>query len=228
MSIQVKDAGGTPVTINTINDLLLLVGEVQADPTANTLLARLKALQDNTDGLEAAVTGATPAGELHIGEVGGNSAVVGAAFNRPADTTTYAVGDVVAPSPVAVLSFSAARKNGGTGVITGVRLSKSTNTLSGAVFRVHFFKNAPVTLPSADNVAFAGAVSGIAAVAIGYVDVTMDQAYTDGAKGFASINAKAFAAAGGSPNLYALIEARGAYTPGNAETFTLEVECLRD
>ncbi len=57
MTISVKDATGTPQTVSTLDDLIALVGAVTASPTANTLLARLKALQDNTDGLEGFTDG---------------------------------------------------------------------------------------------------------------------------------------------------------------------------
>jgi len=70
MTISVKDASGVPTSINTINDLMALVGEVQASPTSNTVLDRLKTiaaglttlqgyvdgLEGYTDGLETLVT----------------------------------------------------------------------------------------------------------------------------------------------------------------------------
>lgn len=64
MTISVKDASGVPTSINTINDLMDLVGEVQASPTANTVLDRLKTLatalttlQGYVDGLEGYTDG---------------------------------------------------------------------------------------------------------------------------------------------------------------------------
>lgn len=172
------------------------------------------------------------AGEERIGAVGGSTAIATAALNRPADTTAYAVGDLVANSATAgsvvPLQLPAARKNGGTGRITRARLTKSSPSLTNALFRVHLFRTAPgVTV--GDNGALAGAMSGALAY-LGAVDVTMDQAFTDGAKGFASPNEGflSFEAAAGSQALYALIEARGAYTPASAETFTLALEVDRD
>ncbi|MET4482986.1 hypothetical protein [Bradyrhizobium sp. F1.13.3] len=167
------------------------------------------------------------AGENHLGEVGGNTAVAGGSITRQANTTAYALGQHIAAATAAAIPCAIARKNAGTGVITGVRLSKSGNVLTNASFRVHLFKTAPATLP-VDAAAFAAGVSGVSAIALGYVDITMDQQYSDGAKGFASIQAKAFDAAAGSQNIYALIEARGAYTPASGETFTLALEALRD
>ncbi len=49
---------GAGVDAKTLNDLATLIGEVQAAPTANTLLARLKSLEDKID---AITSGTTPA-----------------------------------------------------------------------------------------------------------------------------------------------------------------------
>ena len=195
------------------------------------LEALATALNGYVDGLEALAAAATPAGELHIGEVGGNTAVVGGSFTRPANTTPYASGQLVANSATAgsivPVPCSVARKNDGTGVLQGLRLSKSGPSLTNAAFRVHLFKTAP-TSSVGDAGTFAGAVTGVAALALGYYDITMDQSYSDGAKGFVAIPGKAFDAAAGSQNIYALIEARGAYTPTSSETFTVALESLRD
>jgi hypothetical protein len=179
----------------------------------------------------AAVQAATPAGELHIGEIGGNSAVVGGSFARLANATAYALGQLVANSATAgtvtPIACAVARKNAGTGVLTGLRLSKTGTSVINALFRVHLFKTAPTTTV-ADAGVFAGAVNGVTSIALGYVDVTLDQSYSDGAKGFVAIQAKAFDTAAGSQNIYALIEARAAYTPVSGETFTVSLEVLRD
>lgn len=46
MTIAVLDKDGSPQTISTIDELLAVMGEVQATPTSNTLLARVKAAVD--------------------------------------------------------------------------------------------------------------------------------------------------------------------------------------
>lgn len=62
-SIVVLDATNTEQTIATMDALLVRVGEVQANPTANTVLDRLKTLattlstiSSSTDGIEALLT----------------------------------------------------------------------------------------------------------------------------------------------------------------------------
>lgn len=182
-------------------------------------------------GLYAQYIAATPAGELHIGEVGGNTAVVGGSFSRPANTTAYALGQLVANSTTAgsvtPITCAVARKNDGTGVLTGLRLHKSGASITNASFRVHLFRSSPTTTVG-DAGTFSGAINGNTSVGIGYFDVTMDQVYSDGAKGYLSFSAKAFTCSTGTPNIFALIEARGAYTPVSGETFTLALEALRD
>ncbi|TYL80171.1 hypothetical protein [Bradyrhizobium cytisi] len=255
MSIVVKDGNGAPQTISTIDDLVSVVATGAKQDTGNTSIGGLTETAPASDTASSGLNGRLQrvaqritsliallpaalgtsgglktepqAGENHLGEVGGNTAVAGGTVTRQANTAAYALGQHIAAATPAAIPCAVARKNAGTGVITGVRLSKSSASLTNASFRVHLFKTAPATLP-ADAATFAAGVSGVAAVALGYVDITMDQAYSDGAKGFASINAKAFDTAAGSQNIYALIEARAAYTPASAEVFTVALEALRD
>jgi hypothetical protein len=167
-----------------------------------------------------------------------NGTIGGGSFTRPANTTAYASGQLVANSTVAgsvvPLSAALARQNAGFGMITGVRLSKNSNGITGASFRVHFFKGLP-TVTVGDGGVLATAYNGIAAIEIGYTDVTMDMAYSDGAKGFAgglknsdgTFRQALFDTNAGTTSLYALLEARGAYTPISGEIFTLAVEATR-
>jgi hypothetical protein len=169
---------------------------------------------------------------LPSGTVGGSS------FVRPANTTAYASGQLVANSTTAgsvvPVTAALARQNAGSGLITGVRLSKTSNGITGASFRVHFFKSLP-TVTVGDGGVLATAYNGIAAIEIGYADVTMDMAYSDGAKGFAgglknsdgTFRQAFFDTNAGTNALYALVEARGAYTPVSGETFTVAVEAAR-
>lgn len=150
-------------------------------------------------------------------------------FTRPADTTAYASGDLVANSTTAASvvasHFAAAGGPGGTGVIRRVTLYKSSAVVTAASFRVHFFLADPATVTNGDNGAFS--VSGVADY-LGAADVTIAQAFTDGAWGAGTPNAGSeitfdiVDAAGVS--IYWLLEARAAYTPASAEVFTLRPE----
>jgi hypothetical protein len=153
----------------------------------------------------------------------------GASFTRPADTTAYASGDLVANSTtagsVSPLSLTVAPVNNGTGVIRRVWLQKSGTSLTNASFRVHLYaQSTAITCANGDNSAWStNSVAGY----IGSYDVTMDRAFTDGAKGFGlpSIGQELFfAAPNGTRAILALLEARAAYTPASAEVFTLTAE----
>ena len=148
-------------------------------------------------------------------------------FTRPDNTTTYAVGDLVANSATAgsvvAPSFRAAAGFGSTGVIRRVRLRKSDDSVTDAVFRVHFFLADPTTVTNGDNGAFL--VSGVADY-LGAADVTIDQAFTDGAFGVDAPNAGTditFDIVSGL-EVFWLLEARAAYIPVSEEVFTLQPE----
>lgn len=162
--------------------------------------------------------------------VGGLAATVTATFNRPADTTAYASGDLLANSTTAgsvvPMTLALGRKATGYGassMIRRLRLRKSGTSITNAAFRVHLYRASP-TPSNGDNGAF---LTNQAANYIGAVDVTMNQAFTDGAGGNGVPNI------GSEINLsvqtvFALVEVRAAYTPISAETFTLEIEVLRN
>lgn len=243
-TISIKDGAGASKTWKVLSsdaastgqltgtNLLLdaagaeVIGQVTASPTANTVLDRLKTIGTNT-------AAATPAGEAHIGEVGGKSAVVSANFNRPADATAYASGDLVANNTtagsVAALAYtSAARVSGGSGMVRRVRLKKSGASVTNASFRVHFYGADPAAstgITNGDN----GAWLTKHASYLGAVDITVDKAFSDAAAGVGVPNS------GGEINyvatnqtIWALIEARAAYTPASGETFTVELELLQN
>jgi hypothetical protein len=74
-----------------------------------------------------------------------------------------------------------------------------------------------------DNGAWLSTMSGY----LGSFDVTVDRAFSNGASG---VGAPSFGSEVSftSQTVYALIEARGAYAPGNAETITLTAEVLQN
>ena len=158
---------------------------------------------------------------------GGRCAVIAAtAFARPSDTTQYAVGDLVADSTTAgsvtPIQWSL-RGDGGAVEVVRVRVQKSTTTASAATFRVHLYESPP-TAANGDNGAWATDVAGY----LGYAEVIM-AAFSDDAYGIGVPGTPIIAqAATGSRLIYGLIEARGAYAPGSAETFTATLEVARE
>lgn len=151
-------------------------------------------------------------------------------FTRPADTTQYAAGDLVANNAtagsVAPLKFSL-NGVGRSGILRRVRIYKSTTTATAASFALNLFTSEP-TVANGDN----GVLSVSANVDswIGRVAVDMSSTAEAGAS-TGLIQASANVEIGISlPNtggtIYGLLEAVGTYTPASAESFTawLEIE----
>lgn len=159
-------------------------------------------------------------------------AVLSGTITRPADTTPYASGDLVANNvtagSVTAIALSGATINpGGKGRVERVRLSKTNVVVTNASFRVHLFTVSPVTFANGDNGAFSS--DGVAGY-LGYCDVTVGQAFTDGSQGVgvpSSGSGIAYEAMTGTSGLYVVLEARGAYTPTSAEIFTVKAEVSR-
>lgn len=148
-----------------------------------------------------------------------------ASFARPADTTAYAVGDLVANSTTAgsVVPLQLQLGTGVSASLRRVRLRKSSTSIANAQFRVHLFRAAPVSA-AGDNAAIS--MTGVASY-LGSIDVTMGQAFTDGAYGdgqFGVAIEQLLRLGAAEDSIYALLEARAAYAPANAETFTLQLE----
>lgn len=150
-------------------------------------------------------------------------------ITRPADTTAYVSGDLVANSTTAgsvtPFSFSnATRVAAGTSEIVGVRLYKSGTSISNANFRIHFYR-ATVTPSNGDNGAWLTPYDNY----VGSFDVTMDKVFTNGAEGAGLPTvgmARRFTLPSGT-TLFALIEVRGAYVPGTSEQFYIRAELSR-
>ena len=153
-------------------------------------------------------------------------------FTRPADTTAYASGDLVANSTTAAnvvpLTFTTS-KLVGQGTITRLRFHKSGNVATNASFTVHIFSADPGVPTNGDNGAFAIAS---AANHIGSVDCDLTTGALSGTAGlskqFAITNGITFdlTASPKERRLYALIRAAAAYTPASAEVFTVTLEIV--
>lgn len=164
----------------------------------------------------------------------GTTVVVGATFSRPADTTPYIAGDLVANSTTAgsvvAMAITVGRVAGGTGMVRRARIKKSGTGVPNASFRLHLYKTDPALstgITNGDN----GVWLTKESTYLGAMDVTVDRVFSDAAKGIGvpvagtEIN---FDCAAGSQTIYALMEARGAYTPVSGETFTVALEVLQN
>jgi hypothetical protein len=156
----------------------------------------------------------------------GATSVLSAFFVRPGDTTPYSVGDLIANNvtagSVVPLSWAVGRANGGTGWIIRGRFIRSEAAATVQNVRLHLYKTSP-TIANGDNVAWSTTQAGY----LGAIDFNVDRQFTDAAQGTGvpiTGPAIAFVCAANSQLVYGLLEARNAYTPLNAEVFTIELE----
>ena len=152
-------------------------------------------------------------------------------FTRPADTTQYGAGDLVANSTTAAsvvpMKWSLQRLSGN-GIIRGARINKSGTAVTAAIFDILLFTADPGVPTNGDNGAF-----GIASAANAFARITVDMA-AGGIVGTAGVfDRSAEVCIGVSQNapdgvIWGLLGAGtgGTYTPASEETFkvTLEIE----
>lgn len=143
-------------------------------------------------------------------------------FSRPADTTSYTSGDLVANSATAgsVVPVSFAVGRGGIKIV-GARLLKTDETdVVNATFSLHFFGASP-TVANGDNGAISHTVSEkFGTIALATMTAGTDDAYAL-ANGGESILPDGLYYYTASGMIYVLIEAKGAYSPASAEVFTV-------
>lgn len=156
-------------------------------------------------------------------------------ITRPADTTAYASGDLVANSTVAasVTPFKftgVSRSVGYKSRIERIGLFTSQALLANGTFRVHLFGKAP-TVTNGDNGAL-DVASNLDAY-LGWFELVLGIIGTgQGAYGYSSrvasnAQADAFHDISTSQDMWALLEARAAYAPLSAQTFTLKAGFLQ-
>lgn len=160
----------------------------------------------------------------------GYAANPSASFTRPADTTAYASGDLIANSTTAgsvvPMQFTVAREAAGSFMIRRVKIATTNASALNTQKRLHLYSAAP-TPANGDNGAFS--TSGRSTY-LGAFDVTIDRAFTDGACGFgvpvtgSDIVVKLAA----GQIIYGLLEARSAITPVSAGTITTTLEVLQN
>jgi hypothetical protein len=174
----------------------------------------------------------SPATPMPVSIITGGSAlprlVTGSTLTRPADTTAYAFGDLVANSTTAGSvtpgTIAAASGNDVAGRIKSARLITSSTSISSAMFRLHLFNSLP-TVTNGDNGVWLPTKAGY----LGSFDITVDRQFSDGAVGLGYPtlgDSLAFTPVTGGVNLYYLLEARGAYTPTSAGTFIPVLEVI--
>jgi hypothetical protein len=143
-----------------------------------------------------------------------------ATFTRPADTTAYAANDLVANSTTAgsvvpmTLNFS---HNNGVWFRSAV-LRKSAATTTNANFRMWFLSALP-TVTNGDNGAIAGTF--LSTVLFDPIAISTSALLTGGGALGAAVSDAGLREL--PSTCFVLLEATAAYTPGNAEVFTLNL-----
>lgn len=160
----------------------------------------------------------------------GATATPSAAITRPADTTAYAIGDLIANSTtvgsVTPMQFAIARVAAGSFSILKARLRKSGTGVTGVSARLHLFSASP-TVTNGDNGAF---LPNQAVSWLGSIDFGSMQAFSDGAvgNGTPSTGSAITVKLDAGQIIYGLLESRGAWTPASSETLTIILEALQD
>jgi len=164
-----------------------------------------------------------------LGTVGGSIVRVDAEVTRPADTTAYAAGDVIANStsaPALGVLAGAARVNGGSGYIVGLRMTTNQKSITPRI-RVVFYNasnpnleddNAPEVTKYADTAKRVGSWD-LAALA-----TPADTTNSDTSQVSDYTMRIPFVAAGGSTSLYFKLVTLDGFTPTSSEKFTLTVK----
>lgn len=151
-------------------------------------------------------------------------------YTRPADTTAYAIGDLVSNNvtagSVTVQSIAAGRIAAGQGLLRRARLvTNHTTGLADILFKLRFWSAAP-TYTNGDNGAYAVATGG--ANFLGAMFATFEQ-FADAAVaiGVPAVGSElAFALASGTAIFWDM-EARTVFTPQSGKTFTLAGEVVQ-
>lgn len=160
----------------------------------------------------------------------GSSLLVAPSYNftRPADTTVYAAGDLVANSTanasVVPLSWTPNPQRAGFWV-TGVLLRFDKSDVANASFRVHLYSATPTFVTAGDNSAFSTVVATGYASWIASFDATLVMKDAAGAAGIAvpteGLIRPQMLAEGAT--VYGLVEALAAYTPKSAGVITAQL-----
>lgn len=223
------------VTLDAIETLI-----TDGNITLSDLEDLLGTIDTDTGAIKTAVEGETPAGENHLGSIGGNSANPEASFNRPDNLTAYTSGDLLAnstiPAGVVAMQFTSARIATGSFTIMRARLHKASKDVVNAKFRLHLFNQDPVAIDPTFGDNGIMSINGITGSGfLGSFDYDMTSAdvsdiLADGismAAGPIKGNSITVKLASGSV-VWGLLEARDTYTPDGPIKYTCTLEILQD
>lgn len=152
-----------------------------------------------------------------------------ATFNRPADTTAYAAGDLIAnnttANSVTPMTFAnVVRSAAGAVSIIKARLTKTGTTLPASGIRLHLYSTLP-TVTNGDNGAF---LSNQAATYLGCFEfgAAFFKAFSDGnsCNGITQTGYPITVDLPSGSDVYGLLESIGVTTSASSETYTVTLE----
>ena len=202
-----------------------------SDGATSSNLTQIPSGSNNIGGVD--IRSALQAGENFLGYVGGDVRVMPFNMTRPANTTPYAAGDIVATGTSATNSEISlggiARKSGGTGTIRQIAMADSGSKSPAPVFEVWFWDFHPPGF--ADNAVFAptdancASVVGIATLTANYQGAASNET---GNLIYQANNLGIDFVCTSGASLWATVLVRNAYTPISAEDFRFRFTVARD
>jgi hypothetical protein len=163
-------------------------------------------------------------------------AIVQASYTRPPDTTAYATGDSVSNSTTAptALAFTAARFNGGAGVITAAHFIDDSNPGTKPTLELWLFAGAAAPTPTNDNAAIAWSDADVANL-VGVIEFLSTEVRVGGSPGNSVCTGRLgtlhnfrlpFRCGASVQTIWGMVVVRTAYTPANAGVlrFNLHIE----
>lgn len=242
-NIDIKDGAGATKTIKTTDAASVhtphnIVDSIPSIPAGSNNIGDVDILSiaagDNNIG-NVDLASAIPAGENHIGAVGGHTVVVSGNFTRPNDTNIYAAGDTISDSTSAPTSFyvdNCSRLNAGSGTLVSATIADSAAQSTKADLELWIFKDTFTN--NNDNVAWQPSDANIqggnliAVIALGlepYAGLNncfYQWAATPGRGGIP------FVCAAASKKIYYALVVRNAYTPVAQERFDITFGIIQD
>ena len=236
MSTYLGGGGGDTKTSVELEGITIDNVEISND-VSNPVPISATALPLPTGAATEAKQPALQSGAVPVGDNSGSLTVDGKAYRaavtltRPSNTTAYAAGDVVgvadsgtpANAGSAIITLSSIGPAGGSVLIQSVRLMIGNSTAPASAFRLHLYTESPTAI--LDNAAF-DLVAGDVGKYAGYIDLPAPQDFGGIAVTQSDYAGTLVKLAAASTTLYAILEARSAYTPASGTLYDLRVLTL--
>lgn len=231
------EGGSIIMTAGTVAAHAVTAATITAGTLTNlvsgTINAATAVLNSGTITLVTTVSNLTN-GTIGAGTITSPITVSTAGFTRPADTTTYAAGDVVCNStsaPVVITFANAVRSNGAGGVLNSVYMVDNANQTLPGVFELWLF-HTTVTATNdnaAWNISDANMLNTIGVVPLSASYTGNTGSGTAGNRVFMAPSLGIpFKAAAGATSLYGVLIARNAYVPVDSENFFFQLGIMAE